>query len=182
MPCKMRVFSSHTKASSHSKKKVNKFTHVSVKVHISSDTAKITDNELDITSPYGSSDTDSATCCCCGTITDFAGRAEHPKFMPDSIRTGVLHVDNMYFRLFSELIDSLSSKTFRYSHETMMWWKRDTKCLVVGDSDLWQLQMLMEGSHLLIPSKPRCATSSQDLFQTQVQKSSTKVRYASLIL
>ena len=122
MPCKRRFFSSHTKASSHSKKKVNKFTHVSVQAHISSDTANITDNELDTTLPYGSSDTDSATCCCCGTITDFAGRAEHPKFMPDSIRTGVLHVDNMYFRLFSELIDSLSSKTFRYSHETMMWW------------------------------------------------------------
>ena len=36
MPCKRRVFSSHTKASSHSKKKVNKFTHVSVQAHISS--------------------------------------------------------------------------------------------------------------------------------------------------
>ena len=119
MPCKRRVFSSNTKASSHSKKKVNKFTHVSVQAHISSDIANITDNELDTTLPYGSSD--SATCCCCGTITDFAGRAEHPKFMPDSIRTGP-HVDNMYFRLFSELIDSLSSKAFRYSHETMMWW------------------------------------------------------------
>ena len=41
MPSKRRFFSSHTKASSHSKKKVNKFTHVSVQAHISSYTANI---------------------------------------------------------------------------------------------------------------------------------------------
>ena len=47
--------------------------------------------------------------------------------------------------------------------------QRDTKWLVVGDCYLWQLQMPMEGSHLLVSSKPRCATSFQDLFQAQVQ-------------
>ena len=113
MARKMRFFLSNTKASSHSKKKANKSTHVSVKAHISSDTASAINNELDTTLPYGSSDTDYVTCCYCESITDFAGRAEHPKFMTDSIRTGVLHADNMSFQLFSELSDSLSSKTFR---------------------------------------------------------------------
>ena len=179
MPCKRWVSSSHTKASSHSNEKVNKFTHVSVQAHISSYTANIMNSiqhchmahqiqilqRVAVAEPSQILQAEQSIQSSCQTTYELAYS------MLITCISG----------LFSEFIDSLLSKTFRYSHETMMWWTTG-KCLVVGDSELWQLQMLMEGSHLLIPSKPRCATSSQDLFQTQVQERSTKVRYASLIL
>ena len=129
---KRGLFLSNKKSSSHSKKKAKKSTCVSVEAPISSDTDSITDNELNTTLPYGSSDTDCATCCRCETISDFASRAGHPKFLTnltDCIQTGILRADNMSFRLFSELIYSLSSKAFSYSNETMMWWTTGFKML-----------------------------------------------------
>ena len=180
MPCKRRVFSSHTKASSHSKKKVNKFTHVSVQAHISSYTANIMNSiqhchmahQIQILQRVA--------------VVEPSHILQAEQSIQSSCQTAYELAYSMLITCISGCLASwLTLCRPKHSDIAARQWcggQRDTKCLVVGDSDLWQLQMLMEGSHLLIPSKPRCATSSQDLFQTQVQESSTKVSYASLIL
>ena len=178
MPCKMRFFSLHTKASSHSKKKVNKFTHVSVQAHISSYTANIMNSiqhchmahQIQILQRVA--------------VVEPSQILQAEQSIQSSCQTAYELAYSMLITCISGCLASwLTLCRPKHSDIATIQWcggQRDTQCLVVGD--LWQLQMPMEGSHLLVPSKPRCATSSQDLFQTQVHESSTKVRYASLIL
>ena len=121
MPCKGRVFSTHTKASSHSKKKVNKFTHVSVQAHISSYTANIMNSiqhchmahqiqilqRVAVVEPSQILQAEQSIQSSCQTAYELA------------YSMLITCISGCYI---SELIDSLSSKTFKYSHETMMWW------------------------------------------------------------
>ena len=111
----------------------------------------------------------------CETITDLAGRAEHPKFITGSIRTGVLHFDNMSFRLFSELIDSLSSKTFRYSNETMMWWTTGYKMFwwyvtaAYGSYKCsWRKVILLSRRNHVAQHRPKISFQTQIQYESQV--------------